>query len=194
MRNWLSFLVMLLFPILLQGCNPMSEDKHPKVRLETGKGTILIELYPKKAPQTVENFLQYVRDGFYDGTIFHRVIPGFMIQGGGFDAEMNEKPTRAPIRNEADNGLSNTTGTIAMARTPNPDSATSQFFINVADNTFLDYRSPTPDGYGYAVFGKVIEGMDVVNSIVSVPTGNHGMHQDVPQTPIVIERATVVEE
>ncbi len=148
-------------------------------------GKIVLELYPKKAPITVENFLKYVNSGFYNGTIFHRVIPGFMIQGGGFTPEMEQKPTRAPIKNEADNGLKNDRGTIAMARTSNPNSATSQFFINVANNAPLNY----PSHGGYAVFGKVVEGMDVADKIVNVPTTSVGPHQDVPKKPVVIESA-----
>jgi peptidyl-prolyl cis-trans isomerase B (cyclophilin B) len=171
----------------------MSENQNPKVRMETSKGVIEIELYADKAPKTVDNFVQYVKDGQYDGTIFHRVIPGFMIQGGGFTADMSEKATRPPIKNEANNGLSNEVGTLAMARTPDPHSASAQFFINVKDNGFLDFQNETTNGWGYCVFGKVSEGMDVVNSIVGVATGNRGMHQDVPLDPIVIEKASVVE-
>ncbi|MDX1334760.1 MAG: peptidylprolyl isomerase [Gammaproteobacteria bacterium] len=171
----------------------MSESKNPVVTLETTKGNITIELYPEKAPETVANFIQYVQDGFYDGTIFHRVIPNFMVQGGGFTDDMSEKSTREPIKNEANNGLANENGTIAMARTPNPHSASSQFFINVKDNAFLDFQNETPNGWGYCVFGKVTGGMDVVNSIVAVPTGNHGMHQDVPVEPIIIMKASVAE-
>jgi peptidyl-prolyl cis-trans isomerase B (cyclophilin B) len=155
-------------------------------------GSIVIELEPDKAPQTVENFVQYVMSGQYDGTVFHRVIPGFMIQGGGMTPDMREKPTRAPIKNEASNGLHNTVGTVAMARTGDPHSATAQFFINVADNGFLDFRGATPQGYGYAVFGKVVKGMDVVNRIAGVPTGDKGPHSDVPVKPVVIEHAQVV--
>ena len=151
------------------------------IKMNTSKGTIVIELDAEKAPITVENFLQYARDGFYNGTIFHRVIDGFMIQGGGMQPGMIEKETRAPIKNEADNGLKNECGTIAMARTPDPDSASSQFFINVKDNHFLNFSSPTPDGWGYCVFGKVVEGMDVVDAIKGVATGSSGYHQDVQQ-------------
>ena len=162
----------------------------PQVEMKTSAGTIRVELYPAKAPKTVENFLQYVRDGHYNGTIFHRVIPGFMIQGGGFTANMSQKPTRGPVPIESKNGLKNGVGWLAMARTGDPNSATAQFFINVNDNQFLNY--PGQDGYGYAVFGKVVDGMDVVNKIVSVPTTNRGGHQNVPQTPVVIESASVV--
>jgi peptidyl-prolyl cis-trans isomerase B (cyclophilin B) len=153
----------------------------------------VLELDADKAPQTVANFLQYARDGFYDGTIFHRVINGFMIQGGGMQAGMAEKQTRDSIQNEADNGLTNTRGTIAMARTPDPHSASAQFFINVADNDFLNFRAPTQDGWGYCVFGKVVEGMDVVDKIKGVPTGNKGYHQDVPIEDVVIESVEVDE-
>jgi peptidyl-prolyl cis-trans isomerase A (cyclophilin A) len=162
----------------------------PRVKLDTSAGDILVELDQAKAPKTVENFLQYVKDKHYDGTVFHRVIDGFMIQGGGFTPEMQQKPTRAPIALEASNGLKNDRYTIAMARTGNPNSATSQFFINVAKNDFLNY--PGQDGNGYTVFGKVVEGMDVVNKIVGVPTGNQGGHQNVPRTPVVIESMTLV--
>jgi peptidyl-prolyl cis-trans isomerase A (cyclophilin A) len=162
----------------------------PQVDIKTSLGTIRVELYAAKAPKTVENFLQYVKDGHYNGTIFHRVIPGFMIQGGGMTPDLSQKRTRAPIPIESKNGLKNEVGTLAMARTSDPNSATSQFFINVNNNAFLDY--PGQDGYGYAVFGKVIDGLDVVNKIAAVPTGNQGMHQNVPRTPVLIESMTVV--
>lgn len=165
-------------------------DKKPTVLLETTSGDILIELDPEKAPETVKNFLEYADSGFYDGTIFHRVIPGFMIQGGGMDMRMKEKETRAPIRNEADNGLKNERGAIAMARTSDPHSATAQFFINHADNDFLNYRAPTEEGFGYAVFGKVIDGMDTVDKIAKAKTGTAGIHQDVPKDSIVITKAS----
>lgn len=165
----------------------------PVVQLDTSMGQIVIELNQEKAPQTVANFLDYVQSGHYDGTIFHRVIDGFMIQGGGFDANMKEKNTGTPIKNEANNGLANEVGTIAMARTSDPHSATAQFFINVNNNGFLNYSSPSVQGYGYAVFGKVIDGMDVVNLIKSVPTGRYGnIHDDVPTTPIVINSAKII--
>ena len=165
----------------------------PRVRLHTNVGDIELELDRDKAPVTVENFLSYVNDGFYDGTIFHRVIKNFMIQGGGFTSDYTRKPTRPPIANEADNGLKNTRGTIAMARTMNPDSATSQFFINTVDNTNLDHVAPTHSGWGYAVFGRVIEGMDVVDRIGNAPTGSGGPFQhDVPLSTVVIEKAAVV--
>ncbi|MBO5959528.1 MAG: peptidyl-prolyl cis-trans isomerase [Lentisphaeria bacterium] len=159
---------------------------NPVVEMETSLGTITIELFEKEAPITVANFLKYVDDAFYEGTVFHRVIPGFMIQGGGMDFGMNQKKTNAPIKNEAANKISNKTGTIAMARTSVVDSATSQFFINVADNDFLDFRGPTPSAYGYCVFGKVTNGMDVVDQIAKVKTVSRGFHQDVPADPVVI--------
>jgi len=163
------------------------------VTMETSKGTITLELDKEKAPESVENFVAYARSGHYDGTIFHRVIPDFMIQGGGFDTAMQQKPTNPPIKNEAANGLKNDKGTIAMARTSVPDSATSQFFINLKDNAFLNYTSPTPQGWGYAVFGRVTDGMDVVESIENVATANKGGHQNVPVTEVIIEKVTVQE-
>jgi len=166
----------------------------PYVELETTMGNIVIELNQEKAPNTVANFLEYVKSGHYDGTIFHRVIDGFMIQGGGMDANMTEKSTNAPIQNEADNGLKNEVGTIAMARTSDPHSATAQFFINVKDNSFLNFSGKNPQGWGYAVFGKVTEGMDIVNKIKCVPTGKYGFHADVPTTPVVITHAKVIEK
>jgi cyclophilin family peptidyl-prolyl cis-trans isomerase len=170
---------------------PGAHAADPQVELRTSLGTIRIELYPAKAPKTVENFLQYVRDGHYNGTIFHRVIPNFMIQGGGFTADMSQKPTRPPIPIESKNGLKNDVGTLAMARTGDPNSATAQFFINVNNNSFLNY--PGQDGNGYTVFGKVVDGMDVVNKIVAVPAGNRGGHQNVPQQPVLIESAKVID-
>jgi cyclophilin family peptidyl-prolyl cis-trans isomerase len=165
------------------------------VKLETSLGVIKVELYPDKAPVTVKNFLAYVNDGHYDGLIFHRVIREFMVQGGGFTKEMKERGSKyPPIKNEADNGLSNDRGTLAMARTSVVDSATAQFFINVVNNDFLNHRSKTPQGYGYAVFGKVVEGMDVVDKIRAVPTGKSGMFQDVPLQPVTITKATAVPE
>ena len=163
----------------------------PQVELNTNKGRIVLELNAEKAPKTVENFLEYVRDGFYDGVIFHRVIDGFMIQGGGMDENLKEKATRDSIENEADNGLSNDEGTIAMARTPAPHSASAQFFINVKNNSSLNH---TAQGWGYAVFGKVVEGMDVVNAIKGVRTGNRGYHADVPLENVVIESAKIISE
>jgi len=165
-----------------------------KVALNTNKGRIVLELNAEKAPKTVANFVDYVTSGHYNGTIFHRVIDGFMIQGGGFDAKMQQKSTKAPIQNEADNGLRNDIGSIAMARTNDPHSASAQFFINVGNNSFLNHTAKNPQGWGYAVFGKVSEGMDVVNDIKGVPTGNAGYHQDVPRTPVIIETAEVIAE
>ncbi len=162
----------------------------PKVKLSTSMGDIVVQLEPAKAPKTVENFLQYVKDKHYDGTIFHRVIDGFMVQGGGFTADMAQKPVRAPIVLEAQNGLKNDKYTIAMARTNVPDSATAQFFINVKDNAMLNARQPSGDGY--AVFGKVVQGSDVVDKIKAVATGNKGGHQNVPSSPVTITSATVV--
>ncbi len=156
------------------------------VVFETNFGDITLELMPEEAPITVENFLQYVDDGFYDGTIFHRVVPGFVIQGGGFNEAMEQKQTREPIKNEADNGVKNTRGSLSMARTQQVDSATSQFFINLNDNAFLDHGSRD---FGYAVFARVVDGMDVVDQIARVATGNHGMHQDVPQEPVIVQQA-----
>ena len=165
-----------------------------KATIETSMGSITLELDEAKAPATVKNFLDYAKAGHYDDTIFHRVIDGFMIQGGGFTAAMEQKKTNAPIRNEAANGLSNKRGTIAMARTMVVDSATSQFFINLVDNTFLDYRGPDPRMFGYAVFGKVTAGMDVVDKIAKVPTGNAGPHQNVPVAPVTIRKVSVAAE
>ena len=162
------------------------------VKLHTNHGTITLELDADKAPETVKNFLDYVSAGHYDNTIFHRVIKNFMIQGGGFEPGMKQKPTRAEVKNEADNGLKNLTGTIAMARTQAPHSATAQFFINVVDNDFLNFRSSDIQGWGYCVFGRVTEGMDVVNSIRAVRTGSSGFHQDVPVEDVIIERAEIV--
>jgi cyclophilin family peptidyl-prolyl cis-trans isomerase len=163
------------------------------VKLQTSLGDVVLKLDPVKAPVTVQNFLVYVKEGHYDGTIFHRVIPGFMAQGGGFTTDFKQKPTHPPIKNEADSGLKNKRGTIAMARTPDPNSATAQFFINYKDNGFLDYTSPTPQGWGYAVFGEVIEGLDVVDKMATIPTGRGGpMSSDVPQKAIVIEKASIV--
>jgi peptidyl-prolyl cis-trans isomerase B (cyclophilin B) len=169
------------------------EGKRWRVKLETTKGTIVIELDGERAPKSAENFLAYVRAGHYDGTVFHRVIPGFMIQGGGVGTDLRPKENRQPIPNEAANGLKNTRGSIAMARTGEIDSATSQFFINLVDNTFLDHQDRTPRGYGYAVFGAVVEGMDVVDAIAALPTGPAGpFRSDVPKEPVVITAASVV--
>jgi peptidyl-prolyl cis-trans isomerase B (cyclophilin B) len=171
----------------------MTEQTNPRVLLSTSSGDITLELDAVKAPASTRNFLSYVESGFFDGTIFHRVIPGFMIQGGGFTADMGQKPTECSILNEAANGLKNDRGTIAMARTSNPHSATSQFFINLANNGFLNYTAETTQGWGYAVFGKVVEGMDVVDVIAAVPTGTQGPHSDVPREPVTMERVTVLE-
>jgi peptidyl-prolyl cis-trans isomerase B (cyclophilin B) len=162
------------------------------IKLHTNYGTITLELDAKRAPATVANFLEYAKSGHFANTLFHRVINGFMIQGGGFEPGMKQRPTRAPIRNEADNKLKNAAYTIAMARTSDPHSATAQFFINVADNAFLDHTAPTPQGWGYCVFGRVVEGSEVVDKIKSVKTGAKGMHQDVPLQDVIIERAEVV--
>lgn len=167
---------------------------NPTVKVETSEGNFTVELYPDKARQSVLNFLYYVKAGHYTNTIFHRVIPGFVAQGGGFDTEMKQRPTsRKPVQNEANNGLSNTRYTVALARTQDPHSATSQFYVNLGDNKALDFKAPTRDGYGYAVFGKVIEGMDVVDRIAAQPTGDVGGHQNVPLTPIIIKNITAVE-
>jgi len=162
---------------------------NPRVVLETSKGPIVIELFADKAPKTVENFLAYVDAGHYDGTVFHRVIPGFMVQGGGFTADMQQKTTRAPIQNEADNGVKNRRGTLAMARTNDPHSASSQFFINLVDNGFLDHTAKSAQGWGYAVFGEVVEGMETADAIAKVKSGNRGGHENVPVEPVVIESA-----
>ncbi|MGC2518556.1 MAG: peptidylprolyl isomerase [Burkholderiales bacterium] len=174
---------------------PPAWAQNPRVEFRTSAGNFVLEIYPDKAPKTAANFLRYVKDGFYSGTVFHRVIDGFMIQGGGFDRDMRQKATRAPIENEAgiamSGGLKNDLGTVAMARTPDPHSATAQFFINVKNNDFLNYREPSAQGYGYAVFGRVIEGMDTVTRIAKAPTTTVGPYQNVPQQPVVIESASV---
>jgi peptidyl-prolyl cis-trans isomerase A (cyclophilin A) len=182
------------FALLLAGAsNALAED--PRVEFKTTMGSFTLELYPDKAPKTVANFLQYANSGFYKGTIFHRVIDNFMIQGGGFTPDMKQKETRGPVENEAamasKGGLKNTVGTIAMARTPDPNSATAQFFINVKDNAFLDYRDPSPQGIGYTVFGRVVQGMNVVTQISRVETTAAGMLRDVPKQPIIIQSVTV---
>jgi cyclophilin family peptidyl-prolyl cis-trans isomerase len=170
------------------------QPANPRVLIETSKGNITVELFTKNSPQSVGNFINYVKTGFYDGTVFHRVIPGFMIQGGGMTPDMQEKPKNASIKNEADNGLKNLRGTLAMARMAAPDSASSQFFINVADNAFLDHRGTSYDTWGYAVFGQVVDGMNVVDAIVAVPRGDRGPYQDVPIEPVVMKRVTVLPE
>ncbi|MDD5411235.1 MAG: peptidylprolyl isomerase [Methylobacter sp.] len=187
----LSMMLFLTTTLSFATENKMS-DTQTKVKLTTNLGEIIIQLNTEKAPISSANFLTYVNEGFYNGTIFHRIIPGFMAQGGGFDTDFNQKAVHGAIKNEADNGLPNKRGTLAMARTNVPDSATAQFFINYKDNAFLNYTSPTPSGWGYAVFGEVIEGMDIVDEMAKQPTGNRGGHQDVPKTNIVIEKAEVV--
>ncbi|MFO7576453.1 MAG: peptidylprolyl isomerase [Pelovirga sp.] len=167
--------------------------QQPRVLMETNKGTITIELDQAKAPISSENFLNYVRSGFYEQTVFHRVIPGFMIQGGGFTPTMAQKKTGPQIKNEADNGLQNVRGSLAMARTPVVDSATSQFFINLVDNDFLNHQGKSPNAYGYAVFARVIDGMEIVDQIAKVATGSHGPHQDVPKEPVMIIRMAIDE-
>ena len=168
------------------------QPANPRVLIETSKGNITVELFPGQAPQSAGNFLNYVKTGFYDGLVFHRVIPNFMIQGGGMTPDMEEKPKNAPIQNEADNGLKNLRGTLAMARTGEPHSASSQFFINVADNAFLNHRGKSFEGWGYAVFGQVVDGMDVVDAIAAVPRGNRGPHGDVPVDPVVMLHVSVL--
>jgi cyclophilin family peptidyl-prolyl cis-trans isomerase len=165
---------------------------NPRVALQTTKGRIVIELYADKSPKTTKNFLDYVKSGFYNGTIFHRVIPGFMVQGGGFTPDMTEKPTKPPIKNEADNQVQNQRGTLAMARTADPDSASAQFFINLVNNGSLNHTGKTPQGWGYAVFGNVVEGMDVVDAIAQVKTASKGQNGDVPVDPIVLQKATIL--
>lgn len=189
----LTFLLLGIFSFAAEAGGGAVSPDQPRVKLQTTLGDIVIALNPEKAPVTVENFLRYVNEGFYNGTLFHRVIDNFMIQGGGFDIDFNSKSTHDPIQNEADNGLKNEVGTIAMARTSDPHSATAQFFINVANNASLNHRSQDRQGWGYAVFGQVIEGMDVVDAIKKVKTGSKGNHRDVPLEPVIIEQATVVE-
>ncbi len=193
MRKIFVYLMLFLFSTLSFATENKMSDTQTKIKMTTSQGAFVIQLDHVKAPVSAANFVEYVKSGFYNGTIFHRVIPGFMAQGGGFDSSFAQKDTKAPIKNEADNGLKNKRGTLAMARTNDPNSATAQFFINYKDNGFLDHTSPTPSGWGYAVFGEVIEGMDVVDEMAKQPTGNRGMHQDVPKTDIVIEKAEVIE-
>ena len=188
---FLSAVILVLASIGVATAN--SGDK-VMVEMHTSKGLITLELDAEKAPVTVANFIEYVNSGHFDSTIFHRVIPGFVIQGGGLESGMKEKPTQAPIENEADNGLKNVTGSICMARTNDPHSATSQFFINLKDNQFLDHTEKSPQGWGYAVFGQVTGGMDVVEAIAAVQTGNAGFHQDVPVEDIVVERVTITDQ
>ncbi len=188
----------LLLPLVCTQCFSGDGDKQatttekPVVLVKTSMGDIRIELWPDKAPVTVANFLRYVDEGFFDGLTFHRVVPGFVIQGGGFTPDMDQKSTHAPIKNEAASDVKNLRGTLSMARTPVVDSATSQFFINLKDNDFLDHKNETPSGFGYAVFGKVVEGMDVVDRIAEVKTTNKGPHQNVPAEPVVMQEATLV--
>lgn len=184
----------LLFACLIGLHGAAALATNPSLEMKTNQGVVLIELYRDKAPKTVENFLQYVKDGFYSGTIFHRVIDGFMIQGGGFTPDMKQKETRASIPNEANNGLKNEFGTLAMARTPDPNSASAQFFINLKDNDFLNFRDTSFQGFGYCVFGKVTKGMEIVQKIAKVPTGNTGMFQNVPTAAIVIESIKLLPE
>jgi cyclophilin family peptidyl-prolyl cis-trans isomerase len=187
----LVLLAALALPLSVTAAEP-AKSVNLQVRMTTSLGVVEIELDAAKAPNTVANFIGYVEKGFYNGTIFHRVIPGFMIQGGGMTAGMKEKPTGAKIQNEADNGLKNLTGTLAMARTSDPHSASAQFFINTVDNAFLDHTAKNPQGWGYAVFGKVTKGMDVVKKIEAVPTSNAGMHQNVPVKNVVITKMEVI--
>ena len=189
--TFLSAVCLLLASIGVATAN--SGDK-VMVEMHTSKGLITLELDAEKAPVTVANFIEYVKSGHFDGTIFHRVIPGFVIQGGGMESGMKEKPTQPPIENEADNGLKNVTGSICMARTNDPHSATSQFFINLKDNQFLDHTGKNPQGWGYAVFGQVTDGMDVVEAIAAVQTGNAGFHQDVPVEDIVVEKVIITDQ
>ncbi len=189
MKRWF---VMTVLVLLVSTGLSFASDPLPRVKLTTSQGDIVVALDSAAAPKTVDNFLTYVEDGYYDGTIFHRVIAGFMIQGGGFDANMKREPTRPAIPNEADNGLTNRVGTVAMARTSDPHSAGAQFFINVKDNRFLDHRGKNTKGWGYCVFGKVVAGMNVVRAIENVPTTSRSGMRDVPKTPVVIRRATVV--
>jgi len=192
MRKIILFMILLLTSTLSFATEKTMSDTPTKVKLTTNLGEIIIQLNAEKAPVSSANFLTYVNEGFYNGTIFHRVIPDFMAQGGGFDTSFNQKAVHASIKNEADNGLKNTRGTLAMARTNDPNSATAQFFINLKDNAFLNHTGKNASGWGYAVFGEVIEGMDVVDAMAKQPTGNRGGHQDVPKSDIIIEKAEVV--
>ena len=192
MPKYLLFLTLLLTTTLSFSTEKTMSDTQTKVKLTTNLGEMIIQLNTEKAPLSSANFLRYVNEGFYNGTIFHRVIPDFMAQGGGFDTNFNQKTVHAPINNEANNGLLNSRGTLAMARTNDPNSATGQFFINYKDNGFLNHTSQTSSGWGYAVFGEVIEGMDVADAIAKEATGNRNGHQDVPKTDIIIEKAEVI--
>ena len=192
MPKYLLFITLLLITTLSFSTEKTMSDTQSKVKLTTNLGEIIIQLNTEKAPLSSANFLRYVNEGFYNGTIFHRVIPDFMAQGGGFDTSFNQKTVHAPINNEANNGLLNSRGTLAMARTNDPNSATGQFFINYKDNSFLNHTSQTSSGWGYAVFGEVIEGMDVADAMAKEATGNRNGHQDVPKTDIIIEKAEVI--
>lgn len=192
MRLIMPVIILLLTTTLSFATENKMSQPQTKVKLTTSQGVIIIQLNTEKAPASSANFLTYVNEGFYNNTVFHRVIPGFMVQGGGFDTSFNQKTGHAPIQNEANNGLKNTRGSVAMARTNDPHSASSQFFINYKDNSFLDHTSPTPNGWGYAVFGEVIEGLDVADAMAKEPTGNRGPHSDVPKTDIIIEKAEVI--
>lgn len=192
MNKLVSIFVLAISAMMTQIA--VADDPAPRVLLETSHGNITLELNAKAAPNTVKNFVQYVEDGFYNGTIFHRVIKDFMIQGGGFTQEMQQKKPRSPIKNEADNGLKNVRGSIAMARTGNPHSATAQFFINTVDNAFLNFKSANGSGWGYAVFGKVVEGMDTVDKIRAVKTGFSGRFRDVPVDTVIINQASLIKE
>jgi peptidyl-prolyl cis-trans isomerase B (cyclophilin B) len=192
MRTFIFSMMLILTTTLSFATEKPMSDTASKVKLTTSLGDVIIQLNTEKAPISSANFLTYVNEGFYNGTIFHRIIPGFMAQGGGFDTDFNQKAVHDPIKNEADNGLPNKRGTLAMARTNAPDSATAQFFINYKDNAFLNHTSPTASGWGYAVFAEVIEGMDVVDAMAKETTGNRGGHQDVPKTDIIIEKAEIL--
>ena len=192
MRTIILFMMLSLTSTLSFSTEKTMSDTQTKVKLTTTLGEVVIQLNTEKAPVSSANFLTYVNEGFYNGTVFHRIIPDFMAQGGGFDTSFNQKAVHVPIKNEANNGLKNTRGTLAMARTNDPDSATAQFFINYKDNSFLNHTSQTSSGWGYAVFGEVIEGMDVVDAMAKQATSNRGGHQDVPKTDIIIEKAEVV--
>ena len=193
MRSFTIAMMLLLFTTLSFATETTMSNLHPRVKLQTSLGDIIIELDGEKAPISTKNFLQYVNEGFYTGTIFHRIIKGFMAQGGGFTTDFEQKTVHAAIKNEADNGLKNDRGTLTMARTPDPDSATAQFFVNYKDNDFLNYSSSTPQGWGYAVFAKVVEGMEVIDDMAKQAVGNRSMHQDVPKTDIIITNAEVLD-
>lgn len=193
MRIITLFMMLLLTSMPTLAKEKTMSDSSPKVKFTTNLGAFVIQLNAEKAPKSTANFLDYVNDGFYEGTIFHRIIPGFMAQVGGFDTEFKQKEVNSPIQNEANNGLKNNRGTVAMARTNDPHSATAQFFINYKDNGFLNHTSESPSGWGYAVIGEVVEGMDVIDKMAEAPTANRGPHQDVPKTDIIVEKAEVIE-